>query len=55
MIAAVLLILAGVLIVLGALLCGFSKSGPQETLGGVIMMAGILAAMVGGLCWWAGL
>ena len=55
MLAAIALLTAGCLLVLGALLCSFARAGVQETLGGVIIMIGVLAGMVGGLCWWAGL
>lgn len=55
MLTAILLLTTGCLLVLGATLCGFSKSGPQETLGGVIIMMGVLAGLVSGLTWWAGL
>ena len=55
MLAAILLLTTGCLLVLGATLCSFAKSGPQETLGGVMMMVSILAALLGGLCWGLGL
>lgn len=55
MLAAIMLLITGCLLVIGATLCSFSKSGPQETLGGVIIMVGILAGMAASLCWWAGL
>jgi hypothetical protein len=55
MLTAIVLLIAGCLLVTGATLCSFAKSGPQETLGGVIIMVGMLAGMVAGLCWWAGL
>ena len=50
-----LLIIAGVVLALGALLYGCARSGPQQTLGGVIVTVGILAAMFGGLFWSIGL
>lgn len=55
MLTAILLLVTGCLLVLGSLLCSYAKSGPQETLGGAMIMVGILAGMVGTLCWWAGL
>jgi len=55
MLAATLLLIAAVLLALGATLCGYAKSGEQETLGGVMMMVSILAALLGGLCWGLGL
>jgi hypothetical protein len=55
MLAAIMLLVAVCLIAAGATLLGFATSGPQETLGGVILMVGILSGMAGGLAWWAGL
>jgi hypothetical protein len=55
MLTAFSLLITGCLLVIGATLFSFAKSGPQETLGGVIIMVGILAGMAAGLCWWAGL
>ena len=55
MLMGISLLIAGCLLVPGSLLCAFSNSGPQETLGGVLVMTGILCVMVAGLCWWAGL
>lgn len=55
MLTAILLLIAGGLLVLGSTLCAYSKSGPQETLGGVLIMFGVLAGLVSGLTWWAGL
>jgi hypothetical protein len=55
MLAAIMLLIASGLLATGGALCGFAKSGPQETLGGVIIMVGIIAGMIAGLCWWAGL
>lgn len=55
MLFAILLIIAGALIFCGALLFGFARSGPQETLGGVIISIGILAVAFAGLLWSIGL
>lgn len=49
------LLIGLVLLALGAVLLAFSKSGEQGTLGGVMMTVGIIAGVIGGLCWWAGL
>ena len=54
MLVTILVLIGLVLLALGATLFAFSKSGEQGTLGGVIIMLGVLAAFVGGLCWWAG-
>lgn len=54
MLAAFLLTIAGVLLLLGATLASFAKSGEQETLGGVIIMIGAVILMGGGLCLWVG-
>lgn len=51
----VLVFLCSVIVVMGALLCAFAKSGPQETLGGVILSVGLLGLMAGGLLWSFGL
>lgn len=55
MLVTILVLIGLVLLALGATLYAFSKSGEQEIIGGVLIMVGIIAAMVGGLCWWAGL
>ena len=55
MIALFVSMIAAVLLALGATLFAFSKSGEQGTLGGVMMTVGIVAGVIGGLCWWAGL
>jgi hypothetical protein len=51
----ILLIMAGAMLIAGALLYGLAKSGPQQTLGGVIISVGILAVAFGGLLWSIGL
>lgn len=50
----ILIICAGV-VFLGALLYGLAKSGPQQTLGGVVISVGLVVAMAGGLLWSIGL
>jgi len=50
----VFMICGGVLF-LGALLHALAKSGPQQTLGGVIAGVGLLAATAAGLLWSIGL
>lgn len=49
MLSAILLTIAAVLVAIGATLCAFAKSGEQETLGGVIVMFGVLALLLGGV------
>lgn len=46
-----LLIIAGVLLFFGALLFGLARSGPQETLGGILVTFGIVAAAIAGIAW----
>ena len=55
MISDVLLLGAGGHVFAGALLYGLAKSGPQQTLGGIIVGVGFLAAALGGLLWIIGL
>ncbi|HYD66154.1 hypothetical protein [Azospirillum sp.] len=55
MLTAIMLLTAGILLALGATLCALAKSGPQETLGGVIVMLGVLSGLLAGLTWLAGI
>jgi len=51
----IVFVICGGVLFLGALLHGLAKSGPQQTLGGIIIVAGLLAAAAGGLLWSIGL
>lgn len=51
----IVFIICGVVLFLGALLYGLARSGPQQTLGGVVISFGLLAVMAGGLLWSIGL
>lgn len=51
MIAVTLLLIAAALLSAGATLSSFARSGPQETLGGVLICFGVLAGVIGGLLW----
>lgn len=55
MLTDVLLILAGALLFCGALRYGLARSGPQETLGGLMVTFGIVAVALAGIVWKLGL
>ena len=55
MLTAIMLLIAGCLLAPGATLVAMSKSGPQDTIGGMMLMLGTIAAIIAGLAWWAGL
>jgi hypothetical protein len=51
----IILIISGAILFAGSLLYGLARSGPQQTLGGVMVVAGLIAALTGGLFWSIGL
>jgi len=51
----IVFIVCGVVLFLGALLHGLAKSGPRQTLGGVIVAVSLVAMAVGGVLWSFGL
>jgi len=51
----IVFVICGGVLFLGGLLYGLGKSGPQQTLGGVIVVVGLLTVTLGGLLWSFGL
>lgn len=54
LISAALFIGAGVILILGAVLFGAAKTGPQNTAGGAVAFLGLLVASLGALVMVAG-
>lgn len=55
MLTAIMLLIAGCLLAPGATFVAMSKSGPQDTVGGMMIVLGTIAAMIAGLAWKAGI